>query len=206
MSKSLDPRIDAYIAKAAPFAQPILQHLRRLVHAGCPEATETIKWGFPHFEYAGGILGSMAAFKAHCVFGFWHRGMESVLGEYGARSETAMGSLGRITRLADLPGDKEMIRLVREAARLNASGAPARPRSAGKPASKELPVPGDLATALKKNRAAAKTFAEFRPSHRKEYIEWITEAKRAETREKRLATTLDWLAAGKPRNWKYANC
>ena len=139
---SRDPRVDAYIHAAQPFAREILDYLRAVVHEAVPAVGETIKWGFPHFEHHG-VLCSMAAFKAHCVFGFWHRGMESVLGEYGARSETAMGSLGRITRLADLPVDKEMIRLVRESALLNASGAPARPRSAGRPASKELPVPGD---------------------------------------------------------------
>jgi uncharacterized protein YdeI (YjbR/CyaY-like superfamily) len=205
MSQSQDPRIDAYIAKAALFAQPILKHLRALVHKGCPPATETMKWSAPHFEHAGGILCSMAAFKAHCAFGFWHQGMKKVLGAHGARSETAMGSFGRITSLADLPSDKTMVGFIQQAAKLNESGAPGRPRGARGP-SQELPVPAELAAALKKNKAAARTFAGFRPSHRKEYIEWITEAKRDETRQQRLDTTLEWLAEGKPRHWKYENC
>jgi uncharacterized protein YdeI (YjbR/CyaY-like superfamily) len=205
MSTKPDPRIDAYIAKSAEFARPILKHLRELVHQGCPEASETMKWSVPHFEYAGAILCSMAAFKAHCAFGFWHRGMEAILRKDKIDGETAMGSFGRITSLDDLPSDKTMLRYIGEAAQLNASGQPGRPRTASGPA-REVTVPADLAAALKKNKAAAKTFEQFSPSHRKEYIQWITEAKRAETREKRLTTTLDWLAHGKPRNWKYTNC
>jgi uncharacterized protein YdeI (YjbR/CyaY-like superfamily) len=206
MSKNRDPRIDAYIDDAAPFAQPILKHLRALVHQGCPEVTETIKWGMPNFEHAGRILCSMAAFKAHCSFGFWHQEMEKVLGADGLKAETAMGSLGRITALEDLPDDKKLIRYIETAAKLNEAGVPARPRAAAKGPAKELPVPGDLAAALKKNKVAAKTFADFRPSHRKEYIEWITEAKRPETREARVSTTLEWLSEGKSRHWKYAKC
>jgi uncharacterized protein YdeI (YjbR/CyaY-like superfamily) len=204
MSK-FDPRIDAYIAKSAPFAQPILKHLRALVHRACPEVTETVKWSMPHFECAGGNLCGMAAFKAHCSFGFWHQGMAAILRQDGIDGESAMGSFGRITSLKDLPGDKVMLRYLSEAAKLNASGAPARPRRSSGPA-KDLPVPADLSAALKKNKTAAKAFSDFSPSHRKEYIEWITEAKRDETRQKRVATTLEWLAAGKSRNWKYANC
>jgi uncharacterized protein YdeI (YjbR/CyaY-like superfamily) len=205
MSTQRDPRVDAYIAKSAEFARPILTHLRELVHQACPDATETLKWSMPHFEYAGAILCGMAAFKAHCTFGFWHQGMQAVLRKDGIDGESAMGSFGRITSLNDLPGDKALLRYLREAAKLNASGAPARPRTARGPA-KELPVPADLAAALKKNKTAATAWAEFSPSHRKEYIQWITEAKRDETRQSRLATTLEWLAEGKPRNWKYMNC
>lgn len=197
-----DPRIDAYIAKSAAFARPILTHLRALVHQGCPEATETFKWSHPFFEYQGPLC-NMAAFKAHCAFGFWHKGMQDVLGGDGAKAEEAMGSLGRITSLADLPSDATMLKYVKQAAALNASNIPARPKAKPKPA---LPVPVDLAAALGKNKAAAATFEKFSPSHRREYIEWITEAKRPETRETRLATTLEWLAEGKKRNWKYENC
>lgn len=206
MSKNLDPRIDAYIAKAAPFAQPILRRLRELVHQGCPDVTETVKWRMPYFEHAGGMLCGVAAFKEHCAFGFWHQGMEKILGAHGSERETAMGSLGRITSVGDLPDEKMMVRFVREAVKLNESGAPARPRPAANGHKKELPVPTELAAALKENKTAAKTFAGFSPSHRKEYIEWITEAKRDETRQKRVATTIEWLAEGKPRNWKYMNC
>ena len=205
MSPKTDPRIDAYIEKSAAFAQPILCRLRALVHRGCPAATETMKWSCPHFDHVGGILCGMAAFKAHCTVGFWHQGMEKILGAHGAKAEDAMGSLGRITAIGDLPDDATFLRWMREAARLNESGAPARPQPKRGPA-KELPIPSDLAGALKKNATAARTFSDFAPSHRKEYIEWIMEAKRDETRQRRLATTLEWLAAGKVRNWKYENC
>jgi len=202
MTRGRDRRIDAYIAKSAGFARPILRHLRALVHEACPEAEETIKWGMPSFTHHG-ILCGLAAFKAHCTFGFWRQGMTAVIGRDGGKAEQAMGSMGRITRLADLPDDRSMRRYIRQAAKLNEAGGPARPKP--KPR-KPLPVPADLAGALRKNAAAAKTFAIFSPSNRREYIEWITEAKRDETRQRRLATTLEWLAAGKARNWKYANC
>ena len=203
--KKTDPRIDAYIARSATFAKPILRRLRALVHDGCPEVEETLKWSHPSFLQNGKILCGMAAFKAHCTFGFWHQEMEKVLGEDAASADEAMGILGRITSLADLPSDAAMRRYIRKAAKLNESETPARPRPARKPAP-PLPVPADLAAALKKNKAAAATFASFSPSHRKEYIEWITEAKRDETRATRLATTLEWLAQGKSRNWKYEKC
>ncbi len=202
MQPKPDPRIDAYIAKSAPFAQPILRHLRSLVHRACPEATETIKWSMPFFEHHG-LLCHLAAFKAHCTFGFWHQGMNDVLGRDASKADEAMGSLGRIGSLADLPGDAVMTRYLKHAAKLNESGTPARPAGKPKPA---LAVPADLAAALKKNPAAAATWEKFPPSHRRDYIEWIIEAKRPATRATRLATTLEWLAEGKPRNWKYQNC
>ncbi|HYR47006.1 MAG TPA: YdeI/OmpD-associated family protein [Thermoanaerobaculia bacterium] len=203
--KNTDPRIDSFIAKSAGFAKPILRHLRKLVHEACPDCEETLKWSAPTFMYAGRIMCGMAAFKEHCAFIFWHQGMEKVLGPDGDKSVTAMGSLGRITSLEDLPSDKKMIGYLRKAAALNESGTPARPRPKKRPAAR-LVVPEDLAAGLKKNKAAAATFEEFSPSHRKEYIEWITEARRDETRQKRLSTTLAWLAEGKSRNWKYENC
>lgn len=206
MSRNLDPRIDAYIAKSAPFARPILKHLRALVHRGCPDVTETMKWSIPHFEHAGKILCGMAAFKAHSTFHFWHQGMDKVVAGTGKVTQEAMGNFGRITRLEDLPDADTLLSFIRQAAALNESGTPGRPRSAANGKAKELAVPDDLAAALKKNQVAAKTFANFSPSHRKEYITWITDAKREETRQKRLATTLEWLAKGKPRNWKYLDC
>lgn len=151
--------------------------------------------------YCGKILCGMAAFKEHCMFGFWHQGMTGVLGADGQKADMAMGTFGRITSLDDLPSDRKMTRYIKAAVALHDSGAPSRPRPARKPAA-PLAVPGDLATALKKNKAAASTFEKFSPSHRKEYIEWVTEARRDETRQKRLATTLEWLAEGKSRNWK----
>ena len=197
-----DPRIDAYIAKAAPFAQPILRHLRGLVHHACPNATETIKWGMPFFEHHG-LLCSMAAFKAHAAFGFHHQAMDQLLARDGTGADGAMGNLGRIASLAGLPPDPKLVRYLKQAAKLNESGAPRRPAKKVKPA---LPDPADLAAALQKNQTAAATWAKFPPGHRREYIEWITGAKRPETRAKRLATTLEWLAEGKARNWKYENC
>lgn len=203
--KKTDPRIDAYISKSADFAKPVLRHLRRLVHEACPEAEETIKWGMPAFVYGGKILCGMAAFKAHCAFGFWRRELKVALGPVSSKKDEGMGGFGRITKLEELPSNKRLNALIRQAAKLNAAGAPARPRPARKPAA-PLPVPSDLAAALKKNRVAAATFERFSPSHRNEYIEWITEARREETRARRLTTALEWLAGGKARNWKYEKC
>lgn len=205
MPASSDPRVDAYIAKSGAFAQPILKHLRAVVHRALPDVQEDIKWSAPFFIRNGKIVGMMAAFKAHCAFGFWHQQMEKELGAQ-AKGDEAMGLLGRLTSVADLPDDKTLVRYVQRAAELNESDIPARPRPATNKAKKELAVPADLAAALKKNKQAATTFAGFSPSHRKEYIEWITEAKREETRQKRLATTLEQLAEGKALRWKYEKC
>lgn len=198
---SHDPRVDAYIARAAPFAQPILEHLRAVVHAACPGVEETLKWSSPHFMYKGMLCG-MAAFKQHVAFGFWLGKLVTDTGN----EESAMGQFGRIASLADLPPKRTLAALVKKAAALNEAGAklPTRTRD-GKP-KPPVEVPDDLAAALARNRKARATFEAFSPSHRREYVEWITEAKREETRAKRLATTLEWLAEGKVRNWKYAAC
>ena len=195
-----DPRIDAYIAKSAPFAQAILKHLRKIVHAGCPDVEETMKWSMPHFDYKG-MLCHMAAFKQHCAFGFWN---DSVISDqHRAAEKDAMGNFGRITSLSDLPPEKVLIGYVRKAAQLNDSGvkrpAPKKP-ALPKPA---VQVPADLAAALRMNKKAQTAFDNFSPSHRREYVEWITEAKREATRESRLAATLEWLAEGKSRHWKH---
>jgi uncharacterized protein YdeI (YjbR/CyaY-like superfamily) len=190
-----DPRIDAYIARSADFAKPILRHLRALVHKGCPDVEETMKWSAPFFDYEGAILASMAAFKEHCAFGFW-KGSLIVPGK-----KDAMGQFGRITKVSDLPSDRVMIGYVKEAARLNAEGVKT-PR-APKREKKEIAMPADLASALRKNARARATFDAFSPSHKREYLEWITEAKGEETRKKRLETAIEWMAEGKPRNWKY---
>lgn len=189
-----DPRVDAYIAKQADFARPILKHLREIVHKGCPDVEETIKWGMPAFEYKG-ILGGMAGFKAHCAFMLWKGSL------VGAKNRDAMGQFGRITAPSDLPKDSVLIGYVKEAARLNAEGVkvPRPPREAKKP----LETPPDLASALKKNAKARATFEGFSPSHKREYVEWIAEAKTEETRRKRLGTAVEWMAEGKPRMWKY---
>ena len=188
-----DARIDAYIAKSADFAKPILKHLRALVHRGCPDVVETIKWGSPHFEHKGMLCG-MAAFKAHCAFGFWNRALK-IPGRDGA-----MGQFGCITAVSDLPKDEVVVGYVQEAARLNAIGKKVGPiRRKQKP----LPVPQELSAALKKKPKALAHFESFSPSRQREYSEWIGEAKTQETRKKRLDTALEWIADGKPRNWKY---
>ena len=194
-----DPRIDAYIADSAAFAKPILGELRSIVHEACPEVEETMKWSFPHFMYEG-MLCSMASFKEHCAFGFW-RGKE-IVPEGAARNAEAMGHLGRITSVDDLPPRKTIAAWIRQAMALNESGVrrPAKPR-AKKPATVE--VPDYLTAALKKNRKAQATFDAFSPSARREYVDWITEAKREATRDRRIAQALEWMAEGKPRNWKY---
>jgi len=199
-----DPRIDQYIAAAADFARPILKHLRALVHQGCPEVEETMKWSFPHFMHRG-ILCSMAAFKQHCSFGFWKRDLLAAAHPGLKLSDEAMGQFGRIQSMADLPSDKVLIQCVKEAVRLNEAGVPTPARRPPK-VRRELVVPDDLQAALRKNKRALASFEGFNYSNKKEYVEWITEAKRDETRQRRLLTTLQWLAQGKPRHWKYANC
>jgi uncharacterized protein YdeI (YjbR/CyaY-like superfamily) len=191
-----DPRIDAYIAKSADFAKPILTHLRDIVHEACPEVEETIKWGFPNFTYRG-ILCSMASFKEHCAFGFW----KGALVMEGS-TDGAMGQFGRITAIAELPSKKVLTGYIKKAMQLNEAGvkSPARAKPVAK---KAVAVPDDLARALKKNTKARATFEGFSPSQRREYIEWIVEAKREETRQRRLETAIEWLAEGKQRNWKY---
>lgn len=194
-----DPRIDAYVKKAQPFARPILHHLRAVVHAACPDVEETIKWSFPHFDYRGGMMCAMAAFKEHCTFGFWNG---SVLLASDSRNAEAMGDFGRITALAELPSKARITSLIKQAMQLNEAGVK---RVARKPSAprKPLRVPADLAAALSGNRSAAAAFRAFSPSARREYIEWITEAKTPATRERRLTTTVGWIAEGKRRNWKY---
>jgi len=201
MATKRDPRVDAYIAEAAPFAQPILRHLRKLAHQACPEVTEDLKWGSPFFLYRGKILCFMAAFKAHLAFGFWGPAMKKII--LRDRPKDGRGLLGRITRRADLPADKVLTGYIRTARELHDAGTAGAFKRKPRPA---LAVPADLAGALRRNRPAAAVWADFSPSCRREYIEWITEAKRPETRATRLRTTLGWLAAGKKRNWKYENC
>ena len=197
-----DPRIDAYIDNAAEFAQPILWRLREIVHEACPEVEETLKWSAPSFLHAGGILCGMAAFKQHASFGFWKHAL--VVGKEVPRD--GMGSFGKITSLKDLPPKKELVALIRKAMQLNEERVKTpgiRKNSTPKPA----PVPSeDFAAALKKNRQARATFEGFPPSQQREYVDWISEAKRDETRQKRLTQAIEWLADGKQRNWKYMNC
>lgn len=194
-----DPRIDAYIENSAGFAKPILKRLRTWAHRYCPECEETLKWSSPHFQYKGKLFCGVSAFKEHCSFGFWHPLMRRE-----DPSLEGMGSFGKIRSLQDLPPESEFAKLANEAMRLTDEGvkAPPKPRAEKMP----LVVPQDLAAALKGNKTAAKNFDAFTYSHRKEYIEWLEEAKTKETRNRRLATTVEQLADGKTRHWKYANC
>lgn len=197
-----DARIDAYIEKAQPFAQPILGHLRKLVHAASPHITETIKWGMPFFEYKG-MLGSIAAFKQHCAFNLLKARLMKDAETFLKNNEEGMGLLGRITSLQDLPPDDVLIGYIREAMRLNDDDI----KPVKKAASiKELIIPETVTAALAGNDRAKDMFDKFSYSNKKEYVEWIAEAKTDATRNKRVATMLEWLEEGKDRNWKYKNC
>jgi len=196
--------IDTYISKSQDFAKPILSHLRDLVHITCPDVEEKMKWNFPHFDYKGEMMCSMAAFKQHAVFGFWKAALmkDPALLET-AKSEVAMGHLGRITSLKELPADKKIIAWIKEAMELNDKGIklPSKPKATDK---KEITVPEYFEKVLVKNKKASATFNAFSYSHKKEYIEWVTEAKTEETRNKRMVQAIEMMAEGKSRNWKYA--
>lgn len=194
-----DARVSAYIAKAQPFARPILRHVRAVVHAACPSVTETIKWGMPTFEYHG-ILAGMAAFKAHATFGFWKG--ELVTGPTDA-SKDAMWSFGRLTSIEDLPPRRTLTALVKKAMRLAEAGVKVSRPLKHAPKAATLRLPADLAAALRRVPKAKRHFDAFSPSARREYIEWVVGAKRAETRSKRIATTVEWAALGRRMNWKY---
>lgn len=185
-----DPRIDEYIAKAAPFAQPILAHVRTLVHRALPGAEETIKWGMPHFMVGGKNVVGLAAFKAHAAVVIHHE----------ERTGEGMGALGKLASLADLPGDEELIARFRAGAATLGTPKPKRDPNP------DLPVPPAFAAALEAAPAARATFEAFAPSHRREYVEWIADAKREETRDKRIVQAVEWLAEGKKRHWKYEKC
>ena len=194
-------RVDEYINKVQPFAKPILNHLRKLIHETCTDVEENIKWGMPSFEYFGMMCG-FAAFKQHCTFGFWKASlMKDPVLMINAKSENAMGHLGRITSLKDLPSDKKIISYIKEAMRLNEEGIKV---VKAKPVKeKDIVVPEDVLSSIKKNKKAFATFKVFSPSNKKEYLDWITEAKTDATKEKRLTQAIEWMAEGKPRSWRY---
>lgn len=195
-----DPRIDSYIERQAEFARPILTHLRGVIHEACPTCEETLKWSMPSFIHKGKILASFAAFKAHASFGFWS-GSQVVDTE--GRQATAMGQFGRLASLADLPDRETLIELTRKAMKLIDDGVkPVRMKREKPP----LTVPQDMRAAIDQNPAAKAAFDGFPPSAQRDYVEWITEAKRDETRAKRLAQAIEWLAEGKRRHWNYENC
>lgn len=195
-----DPRIDAYIERQADFARPILTYLRAMLHEACPECEETLKWSSPSFMYKGKILAGFAAFKAHAVFGYWSG---SQVLEADPKQASAMGQFGRLTSLDQLPPRATLIALTRKAMQLIDEGVkPIRNKTVKAP----FTVPQDLRAAIDAVPAAAATFDAFPPSQQREYSDWVSEAKRDETRAKRLAQSVEWLAEGKRRHWKYENC
>ena len=198
-----EPRIDEYISKSADFAKPILNHLRSLIHNACPEVKETIKWSFPNFDYGGSILCSMASFKQHCAFTFWlgSRMSDPYKILAGVGEKTSMGHLGQIKTLQDLPSDEILMQYIKEAMALIDKGTKMPKKE--KTSLKELEIPQYFLTALHQNEKALKNFEKFSPSHKKEYIEWIVDAKTEATRNKRLSTAIEWIEEGKGRNWKY---
>ena len=197
----IDKRVDAYIEKAPDFAKPVLIHFRKLIHRVCPDVIETIKWGCPNFEYKGPMC-TMATFKEHCAIGFWKAALISNGKMVKKEHEGSAGSFGKITSLNGLPADKEMSDYIKEAMKLNEQGIKIAPKEKSIDRS-NLIVPEILNKALSKNKKARNTYEAFSPSHKKEYIEWINEAKTDATRDKRVATTIEWLLEGKSRMWKY---
>jgi uncharacterized protein YdeI (YjbR/CyaY-like superfamily) len=205
-----DARVDAYIAKAAPFAQPILNHLRGLIHKGCPDVGEDMKWSRPFFLHGGTILCNISAFKGHCSFGFWGAEIGKVLKADGVLQEGGMGSLGKITSIKDLPSDKQVLGYIRQAAALIDRGQGDNrivvARRVVKAPKAAVEAPPEFAAALKKSKAAMRVFDAFSASCKREYVEWIADAKRPETRDRRIEQAIEWIAEGKQRNWKYQNC
>jgi len=199
-----DARVDAYIAKSPDFAQPVLNHVRTLVHEVCPETIETLKWGMPHFEYKGLMCG-FAAFKNHCSFGFWKTALlQDPHGVLKGHESTAMGSFGKLLSLKDLPSDKILKALIKDAMRLNDDGIKVAMGSRKSGSIKDdISEPDYFTKALSEDAEAAATWKHFAPSHRREYLEWITEAKTEATRTKRVIKTLELLREKKQRHWKY---
>jgi uncharacterized protein YdeI (YjbR/CyaY-like superfamily) len=201
--ENFDKRIDVYITKAEPFARPILEHLRFLVHKACPEVEETMKWSFPHFQYKG-ILCSMASFKNHCAFGFWKASlMKDPHNIMSVTGRTSMGHFNKITSADDLPPDKFLLQYIKEAKKLNDDEVKIPAKKKAKETA-HVKVPDFFLRILNKNTFAKRAFESFSNSHRKEYVQWITEAKTESTRNKRIATAIAWLEEGKPRHWQYA--
>lgn len=199
-----DKRIDIYIAKSQPFAQPILKKLRELIHKANPQVEETVKWGMPFFDYKGPYC-NVAAFKQHAVLRFWKykliKDPKGYMQEISAHGGNAMGNLGRIKSLKDLPPDKVLIDFLHQAKKLNDDGI--KPEAVRRLPKKELVVPPYFKVALHKNKKALSVFENFSPSCRREYVEWVTEAKTEATRSSRLETAVQWIGEGKKRNWKY---
>ena len=201
-----DPRVDAYIERAPEYARPILNKLRRLFHRACPSIEENIKWGTPSFEHGGLVVG-MAAFRKHVSFGFWKaRAMSDPEGLFGGNAKASPFAI-KVASVKGLPADKVIVAYVKEAVELNEKGAKAKPAGAKKKKARPAPkLPDDFAATLRRNEKAWATYQELSPSNKREYVEWVSDAKREATREKRIATAVEWMAEGKERNWKYKRC
>lgn len=195
-----DKRVDDYIAKSVDFAKPILNHLRKLIHEACPDVQETIKWGMPFFDYKGPLC-NLASFKQHCAFGFWKAALMKDAKQMKENNKGSMGVLGKLTSLQDLLPDSQIKAWIKEAARLNTDGVKAPEKKVKE--KKEIEMSESFKKALSKNKKAATTYESFSPSHKCEYLEWITEAKTEDTRNKRIDTAIEWLTEGKSRHWKY---
>ena len=205
-----DARVDAYIAKSQPFAQPILEHLRDVILGAVPGVEETIKWSMPFYVYKGILLANMAAFKQHCSFGIWKENVKPLMKEGVEERGSGMGSFGKLTSIKDMPSKAELKKILKSAARKIDTGERTksweRPATAKKPAPSADELPPAFAAALKKSKPAATHFQAMSPSCQREYCQWIAEAKRDETRDKRVAQAIEWIAEGKKRHWKYENC
>ncbi len=198
-----DKRVDRYIDNAAEFAQPILHHIRALVHEFCPDVEETIKWSFPNFEYRGSLLCSMAAFKKHCAFSFWKASlMQDPEGLFTITPAQAMGHFGKLSSVDQIPSKKVLRSYFLDAMKLNEDGVTV-PKQAKKSTPKDVPMPNDFHDMLHNNPKALMSFEAFSPSHRREYLRWITEAKQEATRQRRMRQAIEQLAEGKTRDWKY---
>jgi uncharacterized protein YdeI (YjbR/CyaY-like superfamily) len=199
----MNPQVDLYIEKSADFAQPIMTHLRKLVHETCPMVEEKMKWSFPCFDYKGSILCSMASFKQHCSFGFWLASiMDDPEGILNMADQSGMGQLGKIRSMDDLPSDEILKKYILEAIRLIDQGKKLTKTNIAKQNS-DVEIPDSLSKALDNNPKARASFEQFSPSKKKEYIVWISEAKTEATRERRLETAIEWILEGKSKNWKY---
>lgn len=199
-----NPRVDAYIDKQKEFAKPILVHIRDVVHSLCPDTEEEIKWGAPFFMYAGAPMCQMAAFKEHAALGFWKAALLEGIPPNANNGGESAGNFGRLKTVKDVPSKKVLAPLIKAAMKLNDDGIVV-PKKRGTP-KPEADIPPELQSALGKNKKARAIFDKFPPSHRREYVEWVAEAKREETRTKRAAQAVEWIAEGKSRNWKYQDC
>lgn len=196
---SRDARIDAYLDRAQPFAQAILTRVRERVHAVLPEIEETVKWSAPAYTLGGKIILITAAFKSHAAINFW-RGQEIRDGA----NEDGMGQFGKLKSIGDLPPDGELDALIRKAAELaHSAPTPRKTKHQPKPAPEMHP---DFAAALDRSAKAKAALESFPPSARRDYLEWVADAKQDDTRAKRIATAVEWLSEGKRRNWKYEKC